>query len=216
MGINDVVGRWKDSRNRRQLERTRRVLGPSLQAAEQARWRSMVSMLPPAIYQFVEVKWRLPSWFEGGNPPRPRSAQEVADMTGDPVGGIRLIDWDTIDYFRASRRGNFLVPSFLTVPIDEAQAWWDRQHSWLLYPNGSRKPEGEQGPAPSLPPDAPDWHEVEDRDELRRHLLEVHQLEWVRDDPVAPTRGDHVLAHEHEAQDREWDQRLRPHEAPGP
>lgn len=193
----------------RQLRRAMRPVTPVIQAATQARWLSFVSTLPADTRHFVEVKWQLPPSWHGGNPPRPRSAEEVATLLGTSAEIARDVDWGLIEVFRRMRRHYRLFWTFLTTPIDAAQDWWDVRFQWLHYPDGSRKPQGQEGPAPKTPPEADDRHEIEDRDELLRHVLDTHGLEYALEEPRL-AHIDHNIAHDDEAQDREWDKRFRP------
>lgn len=203
--MKDAISRRKASRALRQADQALAFLARAATSAQQSRWHQLVAFIPPTMFQLLEVKWRLPAGWEDGDLPRPCSPEEMADVTGMTIGGVRALDWISVDFFRDVRRRNRLLSPFLTVPIDAAQGWWIERFAWNLNPDGSRKPRDTWGTPPGqYPPEADDRHEIENADDLKRHLLEVHELAVA--DMQSLSGLDHRLAHDDEAQDRKWDQ----------
>jgi hypothetical protein len=203
--IRSLISRWQDRRAARSID----AIAPVLSQVSQSRWQRMEDAIGPRVYRILEVKWRFPPGWDGGNgyPPRPRSAQELADELGWDVKRAREMDWELVDMFRDARRHDPYFPSFLTVPIDAAQEWWDREHGWLFTPDRREKPQRERGNPPVGPPPPPDTHDMEDQRELREHMRGDHGHDYA--DESWNYIAEHRIAHRDEAQDREWDRRFR-------
>jgi len=167
-----LISRWQEWRAKRSFA----AIAPVFSQASQMRWERSADAMGPRIYRILEAKWRFPPGWDGGNgyPPRPRSAQELADELGWDVETVRKMDWELVDMFRDWRRHDPYFQSFLTVPIDAAQEWWDREYGWLFTPDRREKPRRERGNPPEGPPPQPDSHDIEDQRELGEHLRRDH------------------------------------------
>ena len=178
------------------------------------RWRRfVVDALSEEAYAFLLLKWQLPPRGHAVNPPRPRTTEELGAIMDVDPDAVRTIDWELVDNFRATRRRAELLPSHLTVPIDIAPEWWDSQYGWFMNADGTDKPDGERTPQPDFLLAADDRHEIDDRDELLAHLQSrAHGLIYVLEGDWTSSllAMYHNIAHDEEAQDRRWDQLLRP------
>lgn len=216
VGAKGFIGGWRRRRTEREARKGLQVLVPALEAASASRWQRFVSITPPEMRRFLQLKWQLPpDWNAGiGVPPRPRSVEEMEAVLGTDATQVRALDWLLVDTARDIRRYDPSVFRFLAVPIDAGQEWWDEEYGWAHYPDGSGKPKSQRGRSrdEKVLQQMERVHKIEDREELRRHLLRDHRHEHAQQ-AGAPYQVFHDSAHIDEAEDSEWDRRLRSNRA---
>ena len=125
--------RLRDSKGRlgqARIDKAMRQLGAMATQASPRRWASLNEILGEDLFFFIATKWRLTEneWAPGEAPRRPRSAEEIASHLGKSVEVVRKVDADTVRLF-ASDPQLASMPDWggiMTVPVDEAQEWWDR------------------------------------------------------------------------------------------
>jgi hypothetical protein len=118
-------------------------IGTAAHEASVRRWSALREMLGEELFPFVATKWRLTDndWSPGDIPHRPRSAEEIATRLGYSVEKVRDIDAEVVAIFRKPELAK--MPDWgemMTVPVDEAQAWWDEHYADTFLPNGQLPP----------------------------------------------------------------------------
>lgn len=195
------------------------IIAPAIRRADASRWDRFVSSLPPEHQEFLVAKWRLhTSWNPGDGPPQPRSVAEMEAFLGVVATDVRALDWFIVDHARnIHRRYEPMLPRLLEVPIDAAQEWWDEAWGWMYNPDGSEKPREQWGPERGTArriEQGKQVHEFEDDERLIQHLVADHHAEYVRQGQRGYSIF-HRMAHVDEAEDADWDRRLRGIDSPG-
>lgn len=132
---------FRDAKDRREEARVKRFvgqLGPSSYQAAERSWATLMQILGVDWCRFFAAKWRLDDgYFKPGDiARRPRSAEEIADALDMKLDLVRQIDSAMVNaigdtFMRSEDWGNLI-----TVPVDEAQNWWDKQYGNSFLPDG--------------------------------------------------------------------------------